>query len=270
MHSMCQTRQNLIHRPRQAVRGLTLLEILIALFLGLVLSLGAAQLFDTNQRMFRFQQGVSEATEVGRFSINFLSSDIRRAGYRPGRSDLGAASITVQDAADVNENDILTIRYAGDVFGNVNCDGSQAVNGIVVNTYQILEETNGAIINSSESQSNRFALVCNNQQLISGVERFRVLFGIDLNNDNTADVFQPTIPTNNIERVVAVRIGLVASSDADINAETPISGNIAFLDTQIDFSNGTEFELDGRLRRIYIKTVVLRNEQSAPNSIIAP
>ena len=60
-------------------RGLTLVELLIALVMGLVLLLGVITVFMANKQTYRHQDALARLQENGRFAINRLERDIRRA-----------------------------------------------------------------------------------------------------------------------------------------------------------------------------------------------
>ncbi len=78
-------RQHSIQTARQPVRknqrGLSLVELLIAIALGLFLSWGAVQAFLAGKRTYTMQQAVSRIQENGRLAQEFLSYDIRNAGF---------------------------------------------------------------------------------------------------------------------------------------------------------------------------------------------
>ncbi|PID48934.1 MAG: prepilin-type cleavage/methylation domain-containing protein [Proteobacteria bacterium] len=61
--------------------GLTLIELLLAMTLGLVLMAGAISLFQANQQTFRSNQGLIQIQEGTRSSFELLSRDLRQAGY---------------------------------------------------------------------------------------------------------------------------------------------------------------------------------------------
>ena len=71
---------------RQAVygcrqRGLTLVELLVAIVMGLVLLGGVATVFVANKQTYRVQDALARVQENGRFAMTFLTRDIRQAGY---------------------------------------------------------------------------------------------------------------------------------------------------------------------------------------------
>ena len=62
-------------------RGLSLVEILVALVLSLILTAGVIQLFVGSKQTYRFHEGLSRIQENGRFALDLLAKDIRSAGY---------------------------------------------------------------------------------------------------------------------------------------------------------------------------------------------
>lgn len=63
-------------------RGLTLVELMVALLLSLVLMYGVVTVFMANKQTFQVQEGLSRVQETGRYAIQALVRDLRRAGYR--------------------------------------------------------------------------------------------------------------------------------------------------------------------------------------------
>jgi type IV pilus assembly protein PilW len=61
-------------------RGLTLVELMVALVMGLIILAGVLTVFIANKQTYRFQDALSRLQENGRFAINMLERDIRIAG----------------------------------------------------------------------------------------------------------------------------------------------------------------------------------------------
>ena len=61
--------------------GLSLIELMIAMVIGLVLMLGVIQIFAASRAASRLAEGNARAQENGRFAIEFLQRDIRMAGH---------------------------------------------------------------------------------------------------------------------------------------------------------------------------------------------
>lgn len=62
-------------------QGLSLIELMISITLGLVLMTGVVQMFLTSQATFSTQQAISRVQETGRLAMEFMARDIRMAGY---------------------------------------------------------------------------------------------------------------------------------------------------------------------------------------------
>lgn len=67
---------------RRKAAGLSLLEIVIALGLGLVLLAGATNLFIGSSQTFNVNESLSRMQEDARFAMNRLARDARMAGFR--------------------------------------------------------------------------------------------------------------------------------------------------------------------------------------------
>ncbi len=68
-----------MNRNKQA--GLSLVELMIAITIGLVLMTGVVQMFISSKTVFTTQQGLSRLQETGRLAVEFMSRDLRQAGY---------------------------------------------------------------------------------------------------------------------------------------------------------------------------------------------
>jgi type IV pilus assembly protein PilW len=62
-------------------RGLTLVEIMVALVIGLILMAGVIELFVGSKQTYTLHESMSRVQENGRFAIDQLSRDLRMAGH---------------------------------------------------------------------------------------------------------------------------------------------------------------------------------------------
>jgi type IV pilus assembly protein PilW len=77
---------SLLHRrtsQRQSIRGLSLIELMIAMVLGLFLIGGVISIFVSNQQSFRDNEGLARIQENARFAFEQLSREVRDAGSIP-------------------------------------------------------------------------------------------------------------------------------------------------------------------------------------------
>src|SRR5690606_32658137 len=56
-------------------------ELMVAMALGLLVSLGVMQVFDSNRISYRTQEALSRVQESGRIAISLLSREVRMAGF---------------------------------------------------------------------------------------------------------------------------------------------------------------------------------------------
>lgn len=74
MHST--TRNN-----RRAQGGFTLVEMMVAVLIGLILSAGVIQIFISSRQSYRVQEGLSRLQENARAAMGFLVREVRMAGF---------------------------------------------------------------------------------------------------------------------------------------------------------------------------------------------
>lgn len=66
---------------RRDQTGLTLVEMMVAMVIGLVLMLGVIEVFSASRTASRLAEGGARAQENARFALEFLQRDIRMAGH---------------------------------------------------------------------------------------------------------------------------------------------------------------------------------------------
>ena len=67
--------------PAYSNRGMSLIEIMVALAIAAVLLLGLGQIFVGSKNVYRLQEGMSRVQENARFVLQYLESNVRMAGY---------------------------------------------------------------------------------------------------------------------------------------------------------------------------------------------
>lgn len=92
-----------------AQRGLSLLELLVSMLIGLIILAGVIQVFEGNYRTSRYQDALAVVQENGRFALTVLTRDLRQAGYVGCKSGYKL----VRNALDVADPDGLSnsLRY---------------------------------------------------------------------------------------------------------------------------------------------------------------
>lgn len=65
----------------RGARGVSLIELMIALVIGMILMLGVVQVFGASRAAYQLSEGMGRSQENARFAIDFLQRDIRMAGH---------------------------------------------------------------------------------------------------------------------------------------------------------------------------------------------
>ena len=242
-------------------RGFSLVELMVALLLGSLVTIAAVSLLGTNQKTFRLQQALIDVQEQGRFAIDYMKRDVYKLGYvevdstgtplstgvgvqTAGVSLGGVAYSASANDDDGNGNDRLTFTY----YGTQDCEGDSTAETLILDTYYM----NGSDLECKGSVNAATTGVV----LVSGVDSFQVLYGIDTNKDGKAfadSYVQPSAIGGN--QVVAVRIGLLVRSES----EQPDFGtpeDFSVLDK--DLAGGVDL-VDDKVRRLFTSTVKIRN-----------
>ena len=70
-------------------RGLSLVELMVALAIGLLLLLGLVEIFGASRAAFSSAEGSARIQENSRFALEFLRRDARMAGHMGCLNELG-------------------------------------------------------------------------------------------------------------------------------------------------------------------------------------
>ena len=67
--------------PKIRQKGLSLIEVLVAMAIGVILMLGMTQIFSASRAAFSSNEGLARIQENSRFAMEFLRQDLRMAGH---------------------------------------------------------------------------------------------------------------------------------------------------------------------------------------------
>lgn len=204
--------------------GLTMIELLIAMTLGLFIVLAATGLLLSSKAGYIVQDQTAHVQENGRYAMEVLSRAIRQAGHEnrdaaetpattttgwsPNVIGMDAATLkkntAALDAADpksaVNGSDVLALRFFGDDSGDgdgtiLNCAGLAVASPASGETAE--HERGWSIFFVADDAEGEPELRCkyrtktgwNADAIARGVESFQVLYGVDTNDDGLPDRF---------------------------------------------------------------------------------
>lgn len=111
--------------PGHRQRGLSLVELMVSMLVGLFLVGGILQLFIGTKQTYRFTQSLSRVQENGRFVHQLLARDLRMAGFSGCSSDLPVANVLNNPSAqwwtDFSNRKVEIIEGGDTLSGISNC-----------------------------------------------------------------------------------------------------------------------------------------------------
>ncbi|QGX38572.1 PilW family protein [Permianibacter aggregans] len=231
--------------------GYTMVEMLIAGVLGLILLAGVGQLFIGSNQTFRMQRQLADIQDSGRFVLWMLKNDIEHYGLKLDASK-------VPDALDTaywvdgggNVSDSITVAFDGNADER-DCAGSE------------VDDDDGdgfpEIQNRYYVQDGNFMCEGNGggaaQPMISNVDAFQLLYGIDNDNDGVPNLYVPADEITTPQQVIAIRIALLIRGEE--NQSVPkqersyqVADRVYVFDDKIP-------------RRLFGVTILIRNRRQA-------
>lgn len=247
-------------------RGVTLIELLVSMALGVFIVAGTIQIFIGSKQTYRTQVALSRLQENGRFALDMLQQSLRMTGYRNNPA---------MELYKAFENDDTTGLMQGQVIRGFDGAGSGSNADHILLRYQspasnsrsnclAIAVSGDTLIGFSLDDGGALRCSVNDvlvQPLVSGIHDMELVYGVDLDDDQSADTYlgAAAITANNRWlHIVSVKIALLISSDED---------NIAGASQTYTFPpHGFGIEpqhitaTDRRLYRVFHGTINLRNQ----------
>ncbi len=262
----------------KAQRGLNLIEVIIAIGIGVFISLMVVQYMASSSRLFQRQGADSNLEQNAIFAVSRLTSYVRQAGSRidygtdvpfyigpcgshdPCTGDgVGTASLT-----DVSTSDTVAVQMHPD--DGLDCTGAVLPSGSqLANVFYIAASTEAAGINSLYCRgydvTENAWLSAAGVALIDGVDQMQVLYGVADANEQIYSYFDaarvPDVGGSAIQgwdRVRAVRIAVLVSDGFDSDTEDLDVRSYQLLD-------GPRLSITDRVnRRVYSTTVAMNSK----------
>ena len=200
-------------------RGFSLIEMMIAMTIGMILMVAVAQLFYGNRQTSAAQDAAAGIQETARFAALILQREIRMAGMKrtesTGTFDAANPMITGTNATvgAPNASDEVTVRFwgsdnaAGTAADNtvVDCLGNGVrLNQRVVDRFHIANNASGEPSLFCQNTNPANGVVTDNE-LVPGVESMQILAGIDTDADKVPNAYlQFNDPAMNLDQVIAL------------------------------------------------------------------
>ncbi len=149
-------------------RGLTLIELMVALAIAFIVIGAVYQAITSQQRTYTIQDQVAEAQQNARVAMNILMRDLRMAGFGRPEGDVTIRGQTYSHSIDVETDSNNEGSY---IITLVGCFGSP--NGYLTRTADE-GETQIAVRSTGNELDDIFDLARSNYVFIGGMERLRV------------------------------------------------------------------------------------------------
>jgi type IV pilus assembly protein PilW len=263
-------------RPIRPIRpmwgaGHTLLELVIAVALGLVVAAGAVAAYRSQLQAFRLATDAARIHEAGMNALTLIGEQIQMAGFSPADEQQSLAGLSVfgcaggrPTGADANltcaslssRSDGIAIRYVGDTVSTWPSAGGQVTDCLG----QAVGATGVTVVNryhaKASSTTGEPELYCEGsgkvgtaQPLVEGVEILRLRYW-------PANAMQPV----DALALVGERWASVAAVDLCVQTRgAPFPRKVSYVDCDGTSKTAT----DGRMRQTFWRHIMLRNPQGA-------
>ncbi len=215
--------------------GFTLVELLIAISLGATLLVATTRLFVETRGSHQYHAEWQGLHERGRHLMQFLSSELKKAGYP--KSSFSGFPIDGSNGDGESQSDSLTISYQ---------DGEDCAGSSSTTITYYLDEADVRCNGNGDSSPTP-------QTLTSGVDGLQIRYGTDIDEDGSIDRYLDADAIDNWDQVHTVELAVLLRSDLAVRQES--DQNIYPL---LDVDHGPYS--DHYLRRIYRQIVHLRNQ----------
>ena len=232
-------------------RGFSIVELMVALTISLILMAGVGQIYISTKTSYNLQSGLGRLQENARSALDILSRNVGQAGYTDDLSGMDSFNTAntqenqVENAtlgftqANGTASDTIEINYlsATDCLGNAT--GGTATDRYFINGTDLMCLGNGNV---------------NAGIIAEGVENMQILYGEDTDDDGTPNIFVNAGNVGDWNDIKDVRIALLVGTPDTTGTASIDSNTHILLNTRaIGPLN------DNMLRRVFTKTIVVRN-----------
>jgi len=285
-------RNLLAFKPARNQVGLTLVELMVAVALGAIVSIGIVQVLVSNRFSDDLNTSIATAQENGRFIVTRLRNDIMMAGYHnPLFPDLND-SVDLTEENSFLRNNVIVLPGDFALRANLgSSEGSGSSDDTLVISKQALQDCRGAKLGYLDDEEfyvvneyflegdelrcrgfdgrvlrgQRIAIDHNNHEAVTLMEdvlSFQVMYGITASDVNATtgtpvkyiDASELAAAFDDNAHVVAVKIALIIKGDGDGFIESPAEFKLLNEDTITAPDKG--------LYQAFETTITLRNAKN--------
>ncbi|MGB5408926.1 MAG: PilW family protein [Thiogranum sp.] len=225
----------------QLQHGFSLVEILVAMAIGLLLTAGLIQILSGSKQTYRVQDNLSRLQENGRFAIVQLGNSIRMAGFKTDPTDTTTFAAGAVTGTDTTGNpDQISVSFQGASDGTtIDCIGNTVpASTVIVNQFSI------------NNNNLRCVSTSGTQDLIENVEDMQITYGVDTNGSGSANYYVAANSVANWSQVVSIHFSLLLRTQED---------NLTTAAQTYQYNGTATTATDRRLREAFSTTIALRN-----------
>lgn len=254
-------------------QGFTLIELMISLVLGLLISAAALQVFYISQRTATTQRSASSVQDSAVFGLQLLEEHILLANLGADKvlnklTPKGGVVLTQDNATTITDTDLRTKANAGNSKFGTAIQSDQLT--IQFAAPQAMYDCEGTSITAGtqviqryflRADGSRLSLACDSNQtsgfgtagvvLISNVDQFKVLLMTSTGYKTITAYNAAASPGDSIQ---GVKLGLVLSGETP-TIEAANAGTINLLGTDLTLPSDSK----NTVRRVYEPTLMFRN-----------
>ncbi|WP_448680300.1 PilW family protein [Pseudomonas nicosulfuronedens] len=246
-------------------RGVTLIELMIAMALSLFLILGVTQMFLDGQNRSRYFDGQAQNQDNARYAQQMLEGRLLKAGYRrlpssrmtaafPAQTSNGCVFAAGQALVRVDANTIC-LRYQPRDTSDVDCTGASLGSKAGVNKPYSTYSPNNNVVEKLTLSNGQ--LTCNGTTLVDSVVAVRFDFGVDSSSDEfNRQVAQYVATPASGQTVRSLRYALLLASSGSVSGGLAATTCQRWQDL---YGSQVCSDGDGPVRRIVSGTSMLRN-----------
>lgn len=234
--------------------GFSLVELLTALLISTLIVLGIGQAFISQKVSYRTQNGLSRVQQTGRFVVEYVGNDIRRAGFpgiveeSSGFFDAIVPALSVDGGGNTSDTITVMYRTTTDCLGAttpVYADGNQYAK----NQYRIADPDADGNNDLTCRTFNEANAQLDGQVLARGVENMQVMYGVN-NQFVSADT---VAGGGDWAEVTGVRISFLVNS---VEITTDFTDTNTYVLLNADSLGPFN---DSQRRRVFTTTSTIRN-----------
>lgn len=276
-------------------QGFTLIELMIAITLGLIVTAAALMMFLSSQRSLAMQNGLSSIQQNATFGLTNVAKDLRHINLDSGsefvnrsnnnsgivfqtRAGVTADKVTKAESGQSTmtpDSDQLTIRYVNRKNNTMNCEGVIVEQDKEIIQHYYIDKLLPSQQNPGDTRYGLFCEVLDEKKTgravaIADAESFKVSVVTRDFNGTPADrkddklryqTLKEYIAAPTGDAIVAVEIGVVIRSSGSVHADSSISANPTFTIAGQEVKLSNPPSTASHLRVPVTQMVAIRNSQ---------